>query len=100
MTDDDYRELMETLQAAARTWSLMLCGVTDDDLTVAAETVERADSFGAILDPTKYRERLQDGGLDRQRKLIASARAFRKALRETFPTDLVLKAIPLGEEAR
>lgn len=38
MTDDEYRgELMESLQTTARTWSLMLCGVTIVEAAMATE---------------------------------------------------------------
>jgi len=90
MTDSEYRDLLETLQNAARTWALMLTIVIDADLKTAAEAVETADAVGWVVDPTKYRDRLQDGGIARQRDLIAATRAYRAALRELFPQDAVI----------
>jgi len=87
MTDAEYRELLDTIQNAARFWALSMASVSSEDLKTAAETVEHADAVGWVLDPMKYRERLQDGGLDRQRDLIAATRAYRAALRKLFPQD-------------
>jgi len=92
VTDDEYRENMATLESAARNWTFLSVSVSDGDLAVMAETVERADSFGAILDPTMYRKRLADGGLDRQRKLIAATRAYRKAIEALDPDAALLRS--------
>ena len=70
MTDAEYRENIDLLLSAARSWALLTSGI---DLKTMAETIEHADAVGFILDPTKYRDALQDGRL-KEYQLAARAR--------------------------
>lgn len=78
MTDEEYRLQMDRLLLLGGSFAEL---VDATPLAQMAETVERADAVGAILDPTKYREALADGRLRKQRAAIAAARAFAAAWR-------------------
>lgn len=71
MSTFDYAEQMKQVEEFVGLAAVMLHGV---DLKQIRETLDRADSVGAILDPTRYRAALADGRLDKQRELIAAVR--------------------------
>lgn len=87
MNAAEYRETLDTLQAAARAWALQLVVVSTEDLRTALRTVEYADAFGPIFHPTEWRAANSKGALERQRALLAASLAFRAALLKLWPAD-------------
>jgi hypothetical protein len=94
---NEYETLIGALLGAARTWTVLLSGVPNEELQRALRTLDRAGAIGAIVDPTRYREQIQTRGLERQRAVVQATLAFRRALREVFPNDPLLRALQEGE---
>jgi hypothetical protein len=92
-THYDHESTMKDLEGIARSMAMAMMLVTRDRLTRAAEAVEMASSIGFMVDPTQYRARLWDGGLERQKALIELVRKTRESLAAIFPNDPILNAI-------
>lgn len=80
----DYTQQMRALEEVVRCAAVMLHGV---DLEMLQQTLDRADSVGAILDPTAYRAALQDGRLEQQRELLAAVRPLRKYIAKRMAAE-------------
>lgn len=94
-----YEEVLHDLEDAARTYAMLTMPLKPSLLEKALCTVESAEAVGWVTDPTKYRDAIQDGRLDRQRALLKSAIAFRKALAGIFPDYKALLAATAEEVA-
>ena len=87
MTDAEYERKIGEVQDTLRTFAISGLAVSDDDLVIMRRTVEVADSFGHIFDPTAYRRAMYTKTLERQRDLLGLFVHVRKKLREIFPGD-------------
>jgi hypothetical protein len=74
--DFDYEAHYRRLEEAAMYFLLLLRTV---DLKQLRAVLGSADTLGPFLDPTKYRDALQSGSLDKQRLLVVAATEFFKA---------------------
>lgn len=70
MENGDYVQNLRIAEQSLQQAMMFLHMLSDSALKEMQDTVERADSVGFIVDPTKYREALQDGRLDYQRHLL------------------------------
>jgi hypothetical protein len=70
MNESDYKHNMEVCETALRQAALFLDMISEEDLEAMKRTVSMADSVGSIIDPTRYRDALQDGRLEYQRDLL------------------------------
>lgn len=78
----------DTLQAmvnAFRAFAILASCIKSDDVAAARETVGRAESFGAFVDPTAYQQALADGRLARQRRVVDLFDKTTNELRQLFP---------------
>lgn len=71
--DFDYKEHYRRLEEAAMYFLLLLRTV---DLKQLRAVLSSADALGPFLDPTKYRDALQSGNLDRMKLLVAASEKF------------------------
>lgn len=87
----EHAAFMNELHARVRTIALAtIPEISDDDIAAA---LNMAESFGHIVDPTKYRDALYDGRLDRQRRLIKLFEHIRAEVRALYPNDPILQAL-------
>lgn len=87
MTGEQYAKKLGEITDAFRHFVVLTLSVSDEDLVVMLGTVERAQAVGHIFDPTKYRDALRTGTLERQHKLLDLCTRVRAGLRELFPGD-------------
>ena len=80
-----YPETLDQIVAAFRSFSVLAMHVTAADYDKALACVNRAESFGAFVDPTAYRQALADRRLERQRRLLDLFSKTTRELRELFP---------------
>lgn len=80
-----YAQIFEDIQHSFRAFVLSAATVSDEEIDKALRTVEHADSVGAILDPTAYRNALETGTLNRQRKTLLLFRRTLKDVAELWP---------------
>ncbi len=78
-----YRGKVQRMMLVARS----LCEV-ELDADEIRDTVERAHSLGASVDPTAYRDRLQDGSLDLTEKVATIMIRAQRELREVLGPHL------------
>ena len=76
MEHTEYRAQWDILLSAYRLLEAV-------ELDAIAETIERADSFGPMLDPTAYRAGAHR--LPPQREMVRAAIAFRNTVRKFDP---------------
>lgn len=77
--DFDYRVHYQRLEDASKTF-LLLLGIVD--LKQLRAVLSSADTLGPFLDPTKYRDALQSGNLDRMKLLVAAAEKFHESCKK------------------
>ena len=82
-----YEEVLDAVQTAFRQFAICSGSGLEDAATKALNTVNRADAFGAILDPTMYRAALSDRRLERQRRLLELFLHTKRELAALFPED-------------
>ncbi len=58
----------------------------------AVQNIERAHTLGPVLDPTRYRDALQRGNLERTKKTMAALHALVSVLQEVERTAAAEKA--------
>lgn len=80
----DYQEIMDRAQIAARSFVVTLTGISAADLQLALMTIERAESFGSLLDPTGWIHQAKTKGLERQRALLLATTQYLAALTALF----------------
>ena len=80
-----YAETMEAMQLAFQQFALVAAHVDDADVEKARQTVATADSIGFVVDPTKYRDALYSGSLERQRRLVDLYAKTKAELKKLFP---------------
>lgn len=101
MADYNHAETMDRMCDAFRTFAMLAAVVSPEDLHEARRAVQVADAVGFVVDPTKYREALASGGLDRQRKLIDLFDQTFARLKALFPNDPYFRLVDLANgEAR
>ena len=83
MTDIEYRAGLDSIRSGLL--ALILGGPSDSEAATMAETIERAHAIGPFIDPTRYKARLDDGGLDAQQKLIRMYLRLRHDVRDFDP---------------
>jgi len=83
----DHAETLDGMVEALRVFILSSLAISPEDVVRARETLASADAIGAIIDPTKYREALDSGSLDRQRRLVALFAHVRAEWVAIFPAD-------------
>ncbi len=71
--DFDYEAHYRRLEQAAITFLALLGTVDMKQLRAVLGT---ADTLGPFIDPTKYRDALQSGTLDKQKLLVAATEKF------------------------
>lgn len=76
---------LERMKDAFTPFAILAQAVSDEDVARAKETVARAQSLGPLVNPTRYREALGDGRLERQQALIQLFDETRTKLRALFP---------------
>jgi hypothetical protein len=76
---------LDAMVAAFRSFAILATCIAPADVEHARETVNRADSFGAFVDPTAYHRALGDGRLIRQRRVVDLFAKTTAELRELFP---------------
>lgn len=81
----NYQETLDSIVAAFRIFAVHASVVSDADLKATREALSRAQSIGFAVDPTKYREALFSGSLERQDKLLNLFADVRQRLEELFP---------------
>lgn len=77
--DFDYEGHYRRLEQAAMSFLVMLGTV---DLKQLRAVQGMADTLGPFLDPTKYRDALQSGNLDRMKLLVAAAEKFHESCKK------------------
>ena len=88
----DHEGTLRALEEAARVWAMMTLTVSEQEIVDAQHTVEQADAFGPIFDPTAWIKQGKRGGLERQRRLLSASLAYRRALTDLFPDLAALEA--------
>jgi len=81
----DHKFLMETLTLAFQQFALIANHIGDAEVEQARKTLETADAIGFVVDPTKYRDALFSGSLERQKKLVALFVRTKAELKAIFP---------------
>ena len=79
MTDIEYKMQMDMLMNATRAFAMLSCDIPLDDLLAV---VRKAETFGPILDPTKW---IHGGSanIQSQGALISAAIDFRRKIEKT-----------------
>lgn len=80
-----HEQTMEDILLAFRQFAVIAAHIDDGAVETARTTVATAESIGFVIDPTKYRDALQNGSLERQRRIVALYQKTKKELREVFP---------------
>ena len=76
MENDTYTQTMDILVNGLRTFHAITSVATDEDVTFMQETIERADSLGAVMYPSEYKKGLKS--LQNQRRILNLIRHIRK----------------------
>ncbi len=84
MDNDDYRQNMDTLIMATRSFLLLASTVSTAELQEMRRTVEMAEGVGHFIDPTAWREASASGSLERQKAMIEAHQAFRAVMAKHF----------------
>lgn len=90
MTTSRYDATLLDILAAFRAFTVQALLISDRDVERATQTVRTADAVGFAIDPTKYREALYTGSLDRQLRLLELFARTKRELLELFPADQML----------
>lgn len=81
--EKEYSEHFEDLLHSLRLMTTL--GPPTDVVRKMLRTVQSADSVGAIVDPTAYRNALASGTLDRQKQVLDLYLRFKVELHKLFP---------------
>jgi len=92
-----HEQTMSRLQDVFRSFLLMSADITDAELSDAQDAVSTADSIGWVIDPTRYREALAEGSLERQRELLSLFVDARSRLKKLYANDPVVQHIGVSE---
>ncbi len=77
MNNDDYKINMDLITNAIRMANTLTCQITDAELKIMLDTLDRCDSIGAMVLPTEYKAALQDNRIDKQRAWIKAIQHLR-----------------------
>lgn len=81
----DHEVTVMNMITAFRSFAILSMLVTDEDIKDAKDTMSKVDALGPFLDPTKFRNAMYDGSLDRQKDVIRLFDHMRTELKRIFP---------------